>query len=135
MLDSSLFFRQQGQLHLDDKKDIQSDKKTDNGDQGEFFRCRFCRSKITTAAQMIEVNGSHRHVFANPLGKVFEIGCFSHAPGCMNRGSPTTECTWFAGCSWRFSLCLSCFSHLGWQYHSDLTGSFFGLILVNLLRR
>ena len=134
-LNSGLFFRQQGEFLLDDKIDSRSDEKTDNGEQGECFRCRFCQAKITTAAQMIEVNGSHRHVFANPLGKVYEIGCFSQAPGCMNHGPPTTECTWFAGCTWRFSLCVSCFSHLGWQYQSHLTGSFFGLILANLLRR
>lgn len=132
---AALFFRQQGGFLLDDRIDSRSDEKTDNGEQGEFFRCRFCRAKITTAARMIEVNGSHRHVFANPHGKVFEIGCFSRAPGCMNHGQPTAECTWFAGCTWRFSLCASCFSHLGWQYQSPLTGSFFGLILTNLLRR
>ncbi|MEW6521328.1 MAG: cereblon family protein [Thermodesulfobacteriota bacterium] len=132
---SVLFFRQQDGFLLDDKIDNRSAEEFDDGEQGEYFRCRFCRAKITTAARMIEVNGSHRHVFANPQGKVFEIGCFSQAPGCMNHGQPTAACTWFAGCTWRFSLCVSCFSHLGWQYQSPLTGSFFGLILANLLRR
>ncbi|MEW6520262.1 MAG: cereblon family protein [Thermodesulfobacteriota bacterium] len=132
---AGLFFRQQGGLLLDDKIDRGSDARTDSGDQEGVFRCRFCLAKITTAAQMIEVNGSHRHVFTNPVGKVFEIGCFSQAAGCLNHGPATTECTWFTGCTWRFSLCASCFSHLGWQYHADLTGYFFGLILANLLRR
>ncbi|MBU4262375.1 MAG: hypothetical protein KKC76_10985 [Proteobacteria bacterium] len=134
-VNSGLVFRRQGELLLDGKIDSSSDEQTKNSDQGEVFLCRFCRTKITTAAQMIEVNGSHCHMFTNPLGKVYEIGCFSHAPGCLNQGLPTTECTWFTGCTWRFSLCGSCFSHLGWQYHSDLTGYFFGLILANLLRR
>ena|GEM_PF-270377 len=134
-LDAGLFFRGSGQFRLDGRIEGKSEEKTAGGGQGEFFRCRFCRAKITTAARMIAVNGSHRHVFTNPLGKVYEIGCFSQAPGCINQGPPTTECTWFTGCTWRFSLCASCFSHLGWQYHSDLTGYFFGLILANLLRR
>ncbi|MBU0908237.1 MAG: hypothetical protein KKA54_09485 [Proteobacteria bacterium] len=134
-VNSGLFFRQQGEFLLDGKIDNSSDEKTKNSDQGEFFRCRFCRAKITTAAQMIAVNGSHRHVFTNPHGKVYEIGCFSQAPGCLTHGPPTTECTWFTGCTWRFSLCGSCFSHLGWQYHSYLTGYFFGLVLANLTRR
>ena len=67
-------------------------------------------------------------------GKVFEIGCFGAAPGCFSYGPATSECTWFAGCSWRFSLCTSCFTHLGWKYKSSLTGSFFGLILANLVK-
>lgn len=104
-------------------------------EQEVFYRCRFCLTKITSAARMIEVSGSHRHVFANPYGKIFEIGCFAAAPGCISHGTPTTECTWFAGCSWRFSLCGSCFSHLGWKYQSYRAASFFGLILANLLRQ
>ena len=130
-----LFFRQQNELRQGGRTIDRGDEKPERSEAGEAFRCRFCQAKITTAAQMIAVNGSHRHVFTNPLGKVYEIGCFSRAPGCMNQGQPTTECTWFTGCAWRFSLCSSCFSHLGWQYHSDLTGYFFGLILANLLRR
>jgi hypothetical protein len=83
---------------------------------------------------MIEVNGAHRHTFANPHGKVFEICCFARAPGCINHGEPTTECTWFVGHAWRFAHCGSCFAHLGWQYQSQLAGSFYGLIRADLLR-
>ncbi|MCB2183024.1 MAG: hypothetical protein KQH63_13400 [Desulfobulbaceae bacterium] len=110
-----------------------TDEKTDTGDKGVVYRCRHCRARITTAGQMIEMNGSHRHTFANPYGKVFGIGCFSIAPGCVTYGPPTKDCTWFTGCSWRYSMCATCRVHLGWKYQSDLSGSFYGLIMSELV--
>ena len=130
-----LLLKRHSELPVQGRPGRESGAASSRGEQEVFYRCRFCLTKITSAARMIEVNGSHRHVFANPYGKIFEIGCFAMAPGCISNGSPTTECTWFAGCSWRFSLCASCFSHLGWKYQSNLTASFFGLILANLLRQ
>jgi hypothetical protein len=127
------YFKVQGEWPVGGSPGCDDAAENERGEQEAFYRCRFCRAKITSAARMIEVNGSHRHVFANPHGKVFEIGCFALAPGCISHGTPTTECTWFAGCSWRFSLCAACFSHLGWKYESNLAASFFGLILANLL--
>ncbi|OKY73747.1 MAG: hypothetical protein BM485_16935 [Desulfobulbaceae bacterium DB1] len=112
---------------------LTSDEEIDTGNGNNWFYCRFCRARITSFSRMIEVNGSHCHVFANPHGKVFEIGCFSAAPGCVHHGTPTRECTWFTGCSWRFSLCAVCSAHLGWHYQSDLAGSFWGLVLANLV--
>ncbi|MFZ5766444.1 MAG: cereblon family protein [Thermodesulfobacteriota bacterium] len=111
----------------------QTDEQGDDGTGSGWFCCRVCRTRIVPRSRMIEVNGSHRHVFANPHGKVFEISCFSAAPGCVDHGVPTTECTWFAGCAWRFSLCVTCSAHLGWRYQSPLSGVFWGLILAALV--
>ncbi len=107
-----------------DKTDLEAEK---------AIRCGACRHEITTADRIISVNGGHIHTFANPGGFVFDIGCFSDAPGCMNRGDFTSEFTWFAGYSWRFSLCSSCYAHLGWQYQGKEHG-FYGLILANLIQ-
>jgi len=133
MYPTPLLLKRHGELPVMSRPGRESGAASDRGEQEVFYRCRFCLTKITSAARMIEVSGSHRHVFANPYGKIFEIGCFAAAPGCISQGTPTTECTWFAGCSWRFSLCGSCFSHLGWKYQPNRAASFFGLILANLL--
>lgn len=113
------------------KEDTQ--KETDDHESGKPLLCRFCRKKITYRGAAIEVNGAHKHVFANPGGFVFEIGCFRIAPGCVNHGAPTLEFTWFSGFTWRFSLCSRCHSHLGWHYLSKDSASFFGLIMSNLI--
>lgn len=96
------------------------------------YYCSVCKHLIANAAQITEVNGQHRHVYSNPSGNVFEIGCFSKAPGCISWGVPTAQCTWFAGFNWRYSLCGQCHTHLGWKYSALNHGTFFGLI-VNLL--
>ncbi|QTA79743.1 CULT domain-containing protein [Desulfonema limicola] len=106
--------------------------------QGRAILCRQCKNKITSSSNRIEKNGSHKHIFNNPGGYIFEIGCFGAAPGCVNQGPPTLEFSWFAGFNWRFSLCSSCHIHLGWVYQSvggqSLgSSSFFGLILDKLV--
>jgi hypothetical protein len=52
---------------------------------------------VTNAAWRIAVSGSHRHVFANPYGMVFVLGCFAAAPGCALMGQPSDAFAWFAG--------------------------------------
>ena len=99
---------------------------------GRWLRCTRCGHNIARTADRTSVNGRFAHVFNNPAGYVFEIGCFALAEGCVNEGRPTMEFTWFAGFSWRFALCGSCRSHLGWCYQSMNGGSFYGLILANL---
>ena len=102
--------------------------------EGEtVYYCSTCRYVITTATKITEVNGQHRHVYANPSGNVFEIGCFSNAKGCFTHGLPTSQCTWFAGFTWRYGLCKQCHAHLGWKYSSQNLGSFWGLILEKLI--
>ena len=94
--------------------------------------CKVCHHLITFSDQKIPVNGTHHHIFHNPAGLVFEIGCFSLATGCVNYGTPTLEYTWFNGFTWRYALCSHCHLHLGWFYQSSAS-CFYGLILSNLL--
>jgi hypothetical protein len=97
------------------------------------FYCALCENKITDVSQITNVNGQHRHVYSNPAGNVFEIGCFNSAAGCINEGIPTGECTWFAGFDWCYSICGNCKLHLGWKYISQGHGNFWGLILNRLV--
>ena len=98
---------------------------------GEAIYCRACGGAVTARDQKIAVHGSHTHTFFNPAGVVFELGCFSAAPGCHSAGVASSEFTWFAGYVWRFTLCRQCNSHLGWVFEMA-DSSFWGLILANL---
>ena len=89
------------------------------------------RQAVTGRDKKIQVSGSHEHTFFNPAGIVFELGCFSAAPGCHRAGRATSDFTWFAGYVWRFALCRNCNSHLGWFFEMG-EHSFFGLILAHL---
>jgi len=126
-------FRKSGEKlfgEIQKKSELEED---DEKKEEKPILCRNCRKKITTADCRVEINGNHRHIFNNPEGIIFEIGCFSSADGCVNRGIPTSEFTWFAGFSWRFSLCSGCNLHLGWQYQSGKGKIFYGLILNHLI--
>lgn len=95
--------------------------------------CRYCNHVITSQNEIIEVQGAHRHSFANPHGIVFEIGCFIAAPGCGWVGSASSEFSWFKGFSWRIAVCLMCLTHLGWMFSSTGDTIFYGLILDRLV--
>ena len=94
--------------------------------------CAHCLSPVSGRDQILEVQGSHKHVFANPQGIVFEIGCFGSAL-CAYAGRPTNEFTWFRGYSWRFAACANCLTHLGWLFSSSGGHRFHGLILARLI--
>lgn len=94
--------------------------------------CKACRSLVTSLDTKLSINGKHEHTFFNPAGIVFEVRCFSKAPGCVEHGVPTSEFTWFPVYSWQYCLCSTCFEHLGWYYTSP-TDSFYGLIGGNLI--
>jgi hypothetical protein len=96
------------------------------------LRCRACGLPITSHQERIEMLERHEHVFFNPHGHVFEIGCFQHAPGCSLFGPPQTEFSWFPGHSWQIAICGSCQTHLGWHFLGHQGGDFFGLILQRL---
>lgn len=98
----------------------------------EAIYCKVCGRAVTSRQQKIAIHGSHAHTFFNPAGIVFELGCFSAAPGCYSAGEPSSEFTWFAGYVWSFALCRRCNSHLGWFFEKG-ESSFLGLILANLL--
>ncbi|GBC59993.1 hypothetical protein DENIS_0935 [Desulfonema ishimotonii] len=108
-------------------------KEEDEPEKEKAIRCGQCGSRITTAGDRMDMNGQHRHVFNNPAGYIFEIGCFGRAEGCASRGTPTMEFTWFAGFAWRFAMCGKCNAHLGWHYISSGGSSFYGLILDHLI--
>ncbi len=102
------------------------------GEPPSPIRCAACLHAVTDAARRITVAGSHVHVFANPYGAVFEIGCFSAAPGCLATGPQSGEFTWFPGTAWQVALCAACGRHLGWRYARAAGGEFHGLILDRL---
>jgi hypothetical protein len=95
--------------------------------------CVQCLHTITSDNRRMTVSGAHRHVFANPFGHVFEIGCFSDAPGCAVVGAPSPDFSWFTGTTWRVAVCAACGLHLGWRYESG-DRAFYGLILDRLRR-
>ena len=101
-------------------------------EEEDYLLCAVCRRAITRLEARIVMNGKHTHVFFNPQGIVFEIGCFATAFGCAHVGQATTEFTWFPGYAWRIAICAGCSAHLGWHYQGE-GGQFYGLILANLV--
>jgi hypothetical protein len=111
---------------MPDERDLKKEERS--------ILCRECLAEITSLESCIEVEGTHRHTFFNPYGLLFEIGCFSAAPGVVVSGKPTEEFSWFPGFLWQHALCASCGAHLGWMY-SSANATFFGLILNRLLEK
>ena len=102
----------------------------DDSHDKNFIYCGQCSHVITQAAQRIEVNGSHAHLFTNPYGIEFHVGCFAQALGCDISGAAEAADTWFMGYFWRIASCAECHAHLGW-YFAQANGEdyFYGLIL------
>ncbi len=94
--------------------------------------CAACHQSITHHRFQILIHGQWIHVFANPHGIVFEIGCFGKATGVSLVSQPSDEFSWFPGYAWRISGCSNCHVHLGWQF-SSRDHSFYGLILDKLI--
>lgn len=92
--------------------------------------CAECGHMITRPEEAVAVNGAHEHVFTNPVGLRFHIGCFRTAPGCSDVGELTLEHTWFPGHRWCIALCAQCRAHLGWRFEGET--AFYGLVLVRL---
>lgn len=95
--------------------------------------CRQCQAPVTSEQERLRVLGKHCHAFPNPEGLVFEIGCFSMAPGCVLQGASTTQFSWFPPHAWSLALCGTCKTHLGWYYEAVGKSSFYGLILDRLV--
>lgn len=107
---------------------------TGEGDGGSSLRCVQCRHKITDTGSRMEMLGQHRHVFFNPHGHVFELGCFSSAPGCAAIGPSSEEFSWFAGHAWQVAICGRCGLHMGWLFRGvSLSSAFWGLIIPHLV--
>lgn len=113
--------------------DTISDPKTETDSQEEeIIVCAQCNWKITDPDQQIMVDNSFSHVFANPYGLVFEIGCFSKAPGCIIASVPSDEFSWFPGYAWQIGICQNCSAHLGWVFTAS-SDRFYGLILEKIV--
>lgn len=89
--------------------------------------CAVCEHPITDEECRMEMNGAHEHVFVNPAGFQYVIGCWSAAPGCAHLGSPETAFSWFPGWTWQIAACARCRAHLGWVYR-NADQQFHGLI-------
>jgi len=126
-------FQKLTESQLDKLRNRLEEQDEEEEEKENLILCRNCRNRITSADNGIFIDGLHRHVFSNPYGIVFEIGCFGSAEGCLNRGMSTTEFSWFEGFSWRYAICSRCHVHLGWYFQSRGTESFYGLILNNLV--
>ena len=97
----------------------------------ESLYCAACGHRISERAYRIEMSGAHEHVFVNPGGFQYRVGCFAAAPGCVHDGATETAFSWFPGWVWQVATCAQCRAHLGWIYR--LSGQqFHGLILDNL---
>lgn len=103
----------------------------ETGHGGRKLVCKLCRTVITRRDLGMEVDGSHTHVFFNPHGYVFELGCFASAKNIVPSGPKTDEFTWFPGYTWQAVGCSGCQSLLGWRY-TGRSGGFYGLILSAL---
>lgn len=116
----------------DESKERQPDRESETDTtQERSILCKECGHRLTSHDQAVELEGKHEHTFFNPAGVLFEIGCFSDAPGAEVWGVPTTEFVWFPGYAWRFANCAGCHTHIGWQFLSG-ESSFFGLVLNRL---
>ena len=107
-------------------------EESDYEEEKELLYCTFCLKLITSGDQRIRVEGNHEHLFINPAGVAFNIGCFGDVPGAVFQGIQTKEFTWFKGYQWRMAHCSECLTHIGWQYRQGGQGSFSGLILTKL---
>ncbi len=116
-----------GQVHK------QSEQGTEE-DSPQVYVCAACQLPVTQPVHRIEMAGSHRHVFVNPHGLDFEIGCFSVAAGAVAVGRATEQFSWFPGAPWRVACCRGCGIHLGWAYGRGGI-DFFGLIFAALRLR
>lgn len=131
MVNSSTYYFRDASNSGQPGRPIGKEEEEEETRPSEAIHCRSCGGAVTARDQKIVVHGSHTHTFFNPAGIVFELGCFSVAPGCHNAGEPSSEFTWFAGYVWRLAFCKQCSSHLGWFFEMG-DASFYGLILANL---
>ena len=117
---------------VDSSIDVET-KDTHGSGKKDFLVCAECKYPITRETDKIEVNEKHQHVFANPHGYFFQIGCFAEAAGCLTTGEETAFFTWFPGYSWQIAVCGQCWTLMGWAFTSN-EFHFYGLILEKLIQ-
>ena len=116
---------------VDQEQQVET-QESDTSDSKEFLHCTTCQFPITRKVDRIDVNEKHEHVFVNPHGFVYQIGCFAQAPGCVVIGQATSHFSWFPGYTWQLALCVRCQTLLGWAFRSP-GSQFFGLIVDKLV--
>jgi hypothetical protein len=94
----------------------------------DALRCIVCDHRISARSLRCDRDGAHEHLFTNPGGFQYRIGCFVAAPGCSYVGPTEQAFSWFPGWSWQIAQCSACHAHVGWIYRLA-GGQFHGLIL------
>ncbi|GAK58770.1 hypothetical protein U27_05745 [Candidatus Vecturithrix granuli] len=115
-----------------EQSQLTATKNTDEPERRRFLYCTACHAPITRQTDRISINEQHEHVFANPHGYIYHIGCFAQAQGCVRAGEETDFFSWFPGYAWQIALCGRCLAFLGWAFHSSQS-QFWGLILDKLI--
>jgi hypothetical protein len=132
VVERRLFFREADKSRGAGTDLSASERPRRDGEGDIHLVCVQCRNIVTEPAARTEVQGSHKHTFANPHGFVFHIACFSPAPGVRPAGAPSLAFPWFTGFTWQVDLCAQCGIHLGWFFQSS-DRSFHGLITDRLV--
>jgi hypothetical protein len=96
-------------------------------EEERWLRCGACGARVAKEAARVAINGAHEHVFMNPAGIKFRVGCYSAAPGCAPAGGRSTVWTWFPGYAWQIEVCRACHVHLGWSFHGA-AAAFYALV-------
>ena len=117
-------------LHSSPEEDV---RELEDEDENRIL-CARCFVVLTHKDQRLEIQGGHTHIFSNPAGHVFEIGCFEDIEGCGLVGPATDEFTWFRGYRWRVVVCASCLTHLGWLFAAPGNGHRFAGLILDRLR-
>lgn len=97
------------------------------GDENYLY-CLQCAAAITRETARQEIDGQHRHRFINPAAVVYEVCCYTSAPGVDISGEATHEHSWFPAYTWQYVHCSDCASHLGWYFECRGKHAFFALI-------
>ena len=71
--DATFYFRfpPQGKDKTESDRSIEDETEKKSSGNDKFIVCRNCRQIITSPAERIEMEGTHRHTFANPHGILF----------------------------------------------------------------
>jgi hypothetical protein len=105
----------------------------DVNDPERVVRCATCDHEVARFDDRFAQDGRAEHVFTNPGGYTFVIGCWRQAAGCVGIGEESTEWSWFPGCAWRVAVCRKCTAQLGWLFRGDDV-TFAGLILNRIVQ-
>ena len=129
--DTTFYFRlpSKGKYKTESGPSVVDEAEKEPSENDKFIVCRQCRQIITSPAERIEMEGAHRHTFANPHGIVYQIGCFKSVTGCGDVGPASDEWSWFKGFSWRVAVCGTWLLHVGWLFISKGGLRFYGLIV------